>query len=449
MKNAAFDFRCSLYSGDETWLYENKPEYTSPQNGITNSHYHLGAMMRSRSLSIFTLAVQGDHSDDQNTAIPAVPPIIPAVGFIHPTMQSADHALGSEGGSAAHPDEYIYARHGAPTQSAFEDVIAGLEGAEGALSFSSGMAATLAALLSIVPAGGRIVAAEQLYGTTHTLLGWLSENMGVAVQRADFLDLGAVDRLLQETRPHAVICEVLTNPLVRVIQLDEVVRLAHSVDARVVVDNTFATPYILQPLAQGAEVVVHSATKFLNGHGDVLGGVIAGSQPVIQKARTHRRVLGALLGPFEAWLALRGVRTLAVRMRQASSSAQHLAEWLNRHEQVSQVYYPGLTSDPGHVDATRLFRENTYGAMLAFEIAQADREMAFRFVECLKLIRPVTSLGDVNTLVSHPATASHRGLTSEQRATLGIHEGTLRISVGIEDPDDLVADLEQAFQALG
>lgn len=407
-----------------------------------------GSLMVKKQQSIYTVAVHAGHSEQADIAAPAIPSIVPAVGFTHPTMQATDRALGSEGGSLNQPEDYIYARYSGPTQAAFEEAIASLEDAESAVSFSSGMAAIHAALESVVPESGCIVAADQLYGTTRSLLTWLAQKQDVKVQYADFTDLPEVQRVLNEARPQAVICEVLSNPLARVVRVDQIAALAKGVGAWVIIDSTFATPYLLQPLAVGADIVVHSATKFLNGHGDVLGGVAAGPVSLMRKVRTHRRVLGAMLGPFESWLALRGLRTLAIRMQQASSNAQRLAEWLGHQPQISNIYYPGLPTDPSHEDAGHLFRRNAFGAMLAFTLSDATRETAFRFVECLRVIRPVTSLGDVTTLISHPATASHRGLSPEQQAAQGISEGTLRLSVGIEDPDDLLADLAQAFQAL-
>jgi cystathionine beta-lyase/cystathionine gamma-synthase len=204
----------------------------------------------------------------------------------------------------------------------------------------------------------------------------------------------------------------------------------------------------VRPLEIGVDVVVHSATKFINGHGDVLGGVVSGSGELMEKVRTHRRVLGGTLGPFEAWLAHRGLRTFALRMQQACQNAMRIARWLNFQSRISKVYYPGLDGDPSHADAAVLFRENHYGAMLAFDIGSADRVSAFAFMEKLKLIRPVTSLGDVNTLIAHPASASHRGMSPEARAAQGILEGTLRMSVGIEDAEDLIADLAQALESI-
>ncbi len=397
---------------------------------------------------LFTLAVR-QLQVPQSDALPAVPPIVPAVGFTHPDMEAADRALDSSGGSLQEPDHFVYARYGAPTQAVFEATVAALEDAESGLSFSSGMAALHAALVTVAQPGAAVVAAHQLYGATHGLLAWFAAHAGLTVRYADFLDPDAVARAIDETRPVAVLCEVVTNPLVRVVPVDAVIALARAAGALVIVDNTFATPYLLRPLTLGADLVVHSATKFLNGHGDVTGGVIVGPRDRIEQARMHRRIMGGVLGAFDAWLALRGLRTLGVRMAHACQTAARLAAWLSQHPRVSRVYYPGLPDDPCHADARRLFRPGAFGAMLAFDVAGLDRAGAFALADRLQVIRRVTSLGDVNTLLSHPAVSSHRALTPEQRAAQGILEGTLRLSVGIEDADDLIADLSGALDAVG
>jgi cystathionine gamma-synthase len=395
--------------------------------------------------SIDTLAVQAASTPQQGEATPAVPPITPSVGYVHPEMADSDRALGYPGGTPFDPDRYVYARYGGPTQAALEEAAATLEGAEAAVSFSSGMSALHAGLLALVPAGGRIVAAEQLYGVTRTLLNWMRERMGLDVHFADFLDLDAAREAIDTTRPDAVICEVLTNPLVRVVEVDAIAEAAQAAGSRLLVDNTFATPLLLRPLEVGADAVVHSTTKFLNGHGDVLGGVIAGSSWDMRQAYELRKLLGAMPSAFDAWLVLRGMRTLAVRMRQQCDNAAKLAAWLADREDIARVYYPGLPGDAGHEAAQRLFGGDYYGSVLAFEVKGLDRAGAFRFVERLKLIRRVTSLGDVFSIVLHPASASHRALTPEQRAEQGITEGVLRLSVGIEGADDLMADIEQAL----
>jgi cystathionine beta-lyase/cystathionine gamma-synthase len=230
-----------------------------------------------------------------------------------------------------------------------------------------------------------------------------------------------------------------------VIDQEIVIRGAHQAGARVIIDNTFVTPFLSRPLESGADIVVHSATKFLNGHGDVLGGVVSGSSELMGKVRALRKLIGGTMGPFDAWLALRGTRTLALRMQQACRSALDIANWLQEQQVVSRVYYPGLPSDPSYSAASRIFRASYYGSMIAFEIASSDRRGTFAFVKRLQLIRPVTSLGDVTSLILHPASSSHRALTPEQREAQNITEGTLRLSVGIEAPEDLISDLAQAL----
>ncbi len=395
--------------------------------------------------SIYTLAVSSGHEEPGDLPAPAMPSIVPSVGFVHRSMQETDRALGAAGGSADHPADYIYSRHGAPTQAAFESAIALLEEAEVSLSFSSGMAALHAALLATVVPGNVVLAAKQSYGATHTLLGWAGANLGLHVHFADALDAGTFRQAIEEQRPALVICETLTNPLARVVSLGSVIEAARKVGAKTLIDNTFATPFLITPLTMGADLVAHSATKFINGHGDVTGGVVSGSSELMDKVRTNRRLLGGVMSPFDAYLALRGLRTLPLRMRHACESAMQIARWLVDHPRVSRVFYPGLESDASHEAARAQFRQGAFGAMLAFEIANVDRSETFRLADCFQVIRPVTSLGDVNTLVSHPASSSHRGLSPKQRAAQHITEGTLRLSIGIEDSADIIADLDQAL----
>jgi cystathionine gamma-synthase/methionine-gamma-lyase len=403
--------------------------------------------MNDREPSIFTKSVIAGYSPHGDEARPAVPPVVPSVGFVYPTMEETDRALGATGKRGEPP--HAYARHGGPTQAAFEEAVADLEGAEAALSFSSGMAALYAALLAAVPAGGVVVAAEQIYGVTRTLLDWMAAYMGVEVHTCDFLDVEAIHDTIQQAKPMAVLCEVLTNPLVRVVPLDTVAETVREAGAALIVDNTFASPYLLRPMRHGAELVVHSTTKYLNGHGDVLGGVVAGPEDTIQSVFAYRKLFGAAPSAFDAWLALRGLRTLALRMRQACEGARRIARWLEEQDRVSRVFYPGLDHDPCHETAAALFEQDAFGAVLAFEVEGLDRAGAFAFVEHLRIIRPVTSLGDLYSLISHPATSSHRALTPEARAAQGIGEGTLRLSVGIEDSEDLIADLAAALDAVG
>ena len=400
-------------------------------------------MMSDESSNIFTTAVHsGGESPQVGGAHPHVPPIISSVGYAYPTMSETDVALG--GG----PRDFIYARNGGPTQAAFEDAIAALEGADAALCFSSGMAALHAAILTVAHSGGHLMVAEALYGTTLSLVQWLDANMNITLHTVDLTDLDATRALIHEVEPTALVCEVLTNPLTRVIDLPVIAEMAHSVGGQVVVDNTFATPYLLRPLELGADIVVHSATKYINGHGDLLAGVMAGPADLCNVAFQQRKLMGAVLSPFDAWLALRGLRTLPLRMRQACQNAAQVAAWLKEQPGVSRIYYPGDPDHPDHDVAQRLLGQDAFGAMLSFELVDADRARAFAFVDALHLCQPITSLGDMTTIISHPATASHRSLTPEQRQALGISEGLLRLSVGIEYAADIIADLEQALASI-
>ncbi|MGF1505042.1 MAG: PLP-dependent transferase [Chloroflexi bacterium] len=378
-----------------------------------------------------TLPLTGGRTAPASGGVPNVPPIVPSVGYVHSTMAATDAALDGA--------DFVYGRNANPTPAMLEEVIAQLEESEDAVVFGSGMAAVHAALLATALPGATIVAAEQLYGVTRTLLDWMAYALGYSVHYADFLDVAAMRHALAEYQPAAVVCEVLTNPLAQVVRLDHVLDAAGS--AQVIVDNTFATPMLLRPIPMGAALVVHSATKFINGHGDVLAGVVAGGGDLIGAVREFRTLLGANLDAFGAWLALRGVRTLALRMRQSCASALAVAQALADHPRVERVYYPGLPTDRYHADAAALFGGDQFGATLAFDLAAADRDMVFAFVESLTLIQSVTSLGDIFTEISHPATASHRSLSPQQQAGVGIREGTLRLSIGIEAPSDIIADL--------
>jgi len=396
-----------------------------------------------------TLAVHAGEMHLQEGSTPAIPPLVPSVGFLYPAMQDTEDALGFDGSSAGRESNYIYARYGAPNAVDFEKAVATLEGAEHAISFSSGMAALHAALLATLPEpGAPVLAAAQIYGATRALLDWLHATGQCRVQYADFINLQAVREAAEAYRPAVIFCEVLTNPLARVVRADLAADIAREMGARLVIDNTFATPYLVRPLALGADLVVHSATKYLNGHGDVTGGVAAGSEALVMRAYGHRKLLGAVWGAFDAWLALRGLRTFALRMERACHNALALAAWLHGQPGIERVYYPGLPFDACHADASALFEGRGSGGVLAFDLRGVSKAGAYRFVEALRVIKPVTSVGDLYSLILHPATASHRALSAEQRAALGILDGTLRLSVGIEDVEDLKADIGQALATL-
>ena len=311
------------------------------------------------------------------------------------------------------------------------------------------MAAIHAALLaSGATAGSTIVAAPDVYGATYALLDQLLRSQGVDTHFVDVADLEGLETACDEIKPAALLVETISNPLLKVADLPNLAQMARRHNTPLLVDSTFATPFLAQPLALGADVVIHSATKYLAGHGDVLGGVVVTSEERRAAMLETLKLTGGNLGPFEAWLALRGIRTLALRMRQHCQNALTVAQWLESHPKVNRVLYPGLSSHPQHELAKQLFAGKGYGGIVSFEIEGAGQDQVFRFLENLHLCIPATSLGDVCTLALYPAHSSHRALTSDERARIGIGDGLVRLSVGIEAAEDILSDLEQALDSI-
>lgn len=388
-----------------------------------------------------TRAVHAGEGVRPSDYVPVATPIHPTVGFVYDSMDELDAIF-----AAARPG-YVYPRYGSPTVAAFERAMANLEGGEAAHAFSSGMAAVHVALLAAgLRAGAAVVAALDLYGATTTLIKRLMADLGVQTRFVDITDLAALEAALAETRPAALVAEIISNPLLRVADVSVLAGLAHRYGAQCLIDNTFATPYLFTPLASGADYVIHSATKYIGGHGDVMAGVVVTSAENRRKLFEANKLVGSVLGPFEAWLALRGLKTLPLRMQKQCANAQAVAEWLAARAGIAGVNYPGLPSHPQHELARRIFGGRGFGAMVSFEIAGADKARVFRFMEALELCLPATTLGDVYTLTLHPATTSHRSLTPEERAQVGIRDGLARLSVGIEDIEDIIADLDQALR---
>ncbi len=393
-----------------------------------------------RQLHFASQAVHAGERAPRPAFTPVVTPIHNSVGYLYDSMDELDAIFANE------RPGYVYTRYGNPTNVALEEALATLEGGEAALSFASGMAAIHCALLAAgVGAGEAVVSAQDVYGATYALLDRVFTGLGVRVRFVDITDGEAVRRAIDAEHPRAVIMETISNPLLKVADVPALAEAAHAAGAEVIVDNTFATPYIFRPLEHGADFVVHSTTKYLGGHGDVLGGVVVTSGQQRAKLYELIKLTGGILGPNEAWLTLRGLKTLPLRMAQHCRNAARVAEWLAGHPRVSRVNYPGLPSHPQHALAGRLFAAGCYGGMISFEIAGADQATVFRFMEALQLVLPATTLGDVYSLTLYPAHSSHRALTPEQRAAVGISQGLVRLSVGIEHPDDVVADLEQAL----
>ncbi|MEW5961179.1 MAG: aminotransferase class I/II-fold pyridoxal phosphate-dependent enzyme [Chloroflexota bacterium] len=381
-------------------------------------------------------AAAGDYT-------PVATPIHPTVGFVYQSMDDLDAILG------ATQEGYVYPRYGSPTVTAFEKAVAELEAGEAAHAFASGMAAIHAALLAAgVRAGTTVVVATDVYGATFTLLRRLFSDLGASTRLVDVTDLASVEAALAETRPVVLWAETISNPLLKVADIPALAAMAHRYGAQCLIDNTFASPYLCNPITYGADYVIHSATKYIGGHGDVMAGVVVTTRENRYRLYELNKLVGGVLGPFEAWLALRGLKTLPLRMQQQCTNAARLAEWLSRHPKLGWINYPGLASHPQHQLAQRLLGGRGFGGMLSFEIAGADQAKVFRFMEALDLCLPATTLGDIYTLVLHPASSSHRSLSPTERAQVGIGEGLVRVSVGIEDADDIMADLAQALETV-
>jgi cystathionine beta-lyase/cystathionine gamma-synthase len=336
------------------------------------------------------------------------------------------------------PDEF-YGRYANPTVRSFEQAVAELEGAEDAMAFASGMGAIASTILALCSAGDHIVAARQLYAGTLAFLQGPCARFGIETTIVDCTVPGAFANAVQPGRTTLVLAESPSNPRLELCDLDEVGSIAGPFT---VVDSTFATPLGQQPLVHGVDLVIHSATKGIAGHNDALIGVVAGERELIEAIWAYGVLHGAMASPFDALNALRGVRTMAVRTAQQATSAQRLAEWLEQHPAVSAVYYPGLATHSQHDLAKRQMHQ--FGTVLAFELA-GGREAVKRLLDQAQLARCATSLGGPETLVCHPMTTTHASLTPEEQAETGVTEGLLRVSVGLEDPDDIVADFQRAL----
>ncbi len=341
---------------------------------------------------------------------------------------------------------YVYGRFGTPNHTMLEETLASLDGAEAGLVTSSGMGALSAFLLGALRPGDHLVAGRDLYGSTTALLRTEAPRWGVEVTFADPTEAGAVEAAVRSTT-RAIFVEAVSNPLLRLADLPGLAEVARRHGVGLLVDSTFASPALLRPLEHGATVVHHSATKYLSGHGDATAGVLLGSRELIAGIRPHAVRVGLNLGPFDAWLTLRGVRTLVLRMERHSANALSLARFLAERVEVRRVHYPGLPDHPQHGLARKLF-DGGFGGMLAFELAGGAPAVA-RFFRALRLVEFAPSFGDVTTTWSYPARTSHRPLSDEERGKLGIDPGLVRLSVGIEDVEDLREALGEALTAAG
>lgn len=370
--------------------------------------------------------------------LPNATPIFANSTFGYESMEEADKVFSGD------LKDYIYTRYGNPTVEAFQEALRVLEGGAVARAYASGMAALHAALLaSDLTPGSYVIASRDLYGASFDLLYKVFGSFGVKTQLVDFSDLAELRRKTEELKPRVLLAETISNPLLKVLDIAAVAEIAHSVGSKFIVDSTFATPYLVRPIEFGADLVVHSATKYLGGNADATGGVVVARDAADEPALTSAmKLAGGILSVWEAHSISRGLKTLALRLDKQCSNAEHLAETLNARDDIERVYYPKFSTDGV---AGRVLRQPLNGALLAIVLKDNTREAAWNFMNSLKLCVRATTLGDVFTTVSHSASSSHRELTEKRRNALGITEGLVRISVGIENPDDILADIEQAL----
>ena len=387
------------------------------------------------------------HSGEPRTppvGQPTSMPIYASSTFTYESMDEFDKVFGGE------IPGYVYTRYGNPTVAGFEAMLRTIEDGKTACAYASGMAALHAALFACeLTHGATVLASQDLYGATTNLLLNIFGSFGIRTVAADFSNLDEVGAKAAEHKPRVLIAETISNPLLKVCDIETCAEIARGVGARLIIDNTFASPYLCQPLKHGADLVVHSATKFLGGHADAMGGVVISRDEVDSVALIGvMKLVGGVLSPWEAHEILRGIRTLAVRMDRHCDNARVLANRLKDDPRIGRVYFPGFADDGQLSIARRTLREPHLGALVSIELTDNTREAAFQFMDALKLCRRSTSLGDVFTSVLHPATASHRDLSPARRHALGISEGLIRISVGIENVNDIIADVEHALNAV-
>jgi len=383
----------------------------------------------SKEIGFATKAIHVGQEPDPSTGAVTVP--------IFATSTYVQEELGKHKG-------YEYARVSNPTRTRLEQNLAVLEGGASAHVFASGMAATVAVTQCFLKQGDHLLCGHNVYGGVPRLFNQVIANYGVEFSYVDTSDLDAVKKAIRwNTR--IVWIETPTNPLMVLSNIKAIAAIAHSKNAELVVDNTFMSPYFQHPLALGADMVVHSTTKFLNGHSDGLGGVVVATKPIhAEKLAFMQKAAGAIMSPFECWLVLRGVKSLAVRMEKHDQNGRAVAEFLRKHKKVKQVLYPGFSDHPQYALAKK--QMSGFGSMITFETGSLRN--AKKMLSKVRVCSLGESLGGVETLISHPATMTHAALGEEGRKQIGLTDGMVRISVGIEDPEDILADLDQALAAI-
>lgn len=384
-----------------------------------------------------TVAIHAGERSRNVRSTPLSPPVHLAAVAYCDDADELDRAL--DGG------DYVYTRIRGQNAELLEEAVAAVEGTEACVAYATGMAA-LRAVFDVqgLKAGDLVMMASDGYGVTRSLMKSLTAERGIRLEALALAGPDAADRL-RAAGPKLVIAESITNPLLAVPDLRALAEATHAGGGRLAVDATFASPAVQRACLHGADYAIQSTTKWINGHSDAMGGTISGTRARIDPLKADRVLHGAILGPFEAWLTLRGLRTMPVRMRAHCEGALYVARQLSTSPLLERVLYPGLPSHPDHAVALQVL-EGGFGGMLAFEIAGAGRAEAFGFLESVRLARPAPSLGDVSTLVMHPTTASARRMTPHEREAAGIRENLIRVSIGLEDPDDIADDLLQAVK---
>ena len=386
----------------------------------------------------------GDPSPKRRDYTPSTTPIHLSSTYFYPNAETIDKIFGNE------DQGYTYCRFDNPTVAALEEQVTALENGRGTVACASGMAALhLAIHAALMERPKTILCAMQIFGPTIKMLNKLLLPFGITTHiLPDICDLALVERLLAEHRPGALIMETVSNPTLRVGAMDQIARLCRAANCALIVDNTFATPLICRPIELGASFSVHSATKYMAGHGDVMGGLCTYDAAHETITRQIAKMYGPLLGPLEAYLTMRGIKTMPLRVERQCQNAAKVAAWLRRDPRIERVLFLDDPAHPDRVTIDRLLPAGLQGAIVSAALQGADKQKVFRFMDSLKMLVPGTSLGDVHTLVLYPLIASHRDLTPEQRASLGISDNLVRFSIGIEAADDIIADLDQALSQI-
>jgi len=360
-----------------------------------------------------------------------------------------DHASGLEDLLNGGRDGYAYSRWGTVTNTALESALSSLIGNGATITTASGMAANFAALQSAGLCSSKTaLVSKDIYGNTYDVLKNHFVKNGARCVFTDFTDAAALTKVMMEEKPDVVFFEVLANPMLSIVDAPQVIQAAHAIGAKVVVDNTFATPYLYHPFQDGADYETHSLTKYINGHGDVLGGSVTCRQEDFRNLESVVCIQGSVLSPDSARMIMRGLKTFSLRMRQHCANAKAVAAFLSTRPEIESIRFPGLESHPSHAIAKRLFQANEYGGMLCFDLKGAGKTESFRFIDAMRLITAAGSLGDVKSLIVHPSSTTHHSLSNEEKRAIGIRDSTIRVSVGIEEPEDLLKDIRQALESL-